>query len=667
LNQSNPSDVLPAGSRLEGYEIDTVLGRGVLGISYRARALDHGRLVVVQEYLPPNLAGRGEGGDVRPLAEPLAGSSAGPAAGLFRWGLERFLGQAQALGRLQCPGIVRVLGSFEAAQTGYAVSEYVDGVSLRAVIEGGDRLEQPALLRMLLALMDALEALHGAGLLHDAITPDHIHLRADGSPVLLGFGGARRALAIECRALAALVAPPYAPLESYALTHADDRRGPWTDIYALGACCYRAVTGIAPLDAVSRANAMLTGRFATQATAAELGRERYAPALLGAIDSALAFLPEYRPQSVAAWRAPLRVDAGPAARRQASAGPLAWEQRLPEAPAPRAPASASAPGRRKPVAAPPVAVPPVAAPRNTLPPGVALPAAKARAGRARATAAAAARRWLQRPRLVGLALAALGAALGVALLLGWWLAAARDESGRSQAVAAPPAGAEGAGAPLTAAQWRALPEGQPCLLAWAQQLGERWQLLGYGSEAALAAATAGVPAAARGLLEERVSPVAPSLCEVLEVYRAPWLASQGRADAAQLRAPVAGQRLREGDPLVVAVVAPAFDAYLYLDYFTLDGKVVHMVPGPRFAENRMLARATATIGELAQWRAAPPLGRELLVMAQTSQPLFTRERPEIEPAADYLRAVRDALQALQAARGASIDVSLVTIEVTRRR
>ncbi|MDH4051267.1 MAG: hypothetical protein OEU93_06775, partial [Rubrivivax sp.] len=204
MNQSNPSDVLPAGSRLEGYEIDTVLGRGVLGISYRARALDHGRLVVVQEYLPPNLAGRGEGGDVRPLAEPLAGSSAGPAAGLFRWGLERFLGQAQALGRLQCPGIVRVLGSFEAAQTGYAVSEYVDGVSLRAVIEGGDRLEQPALLRMLLALMDALEALHGAGLLHDAITPDHIHLRADGSPVLLGFGGARRALAIECRALAAL-------------------------------------------------------------------------------------------------------------------------------------------------------------------------------------------------------------------------------------------------------------------------------------------------------------------------------------------------------------------------------------------------------------------------------------------------------------------------------
>ena len=94
--------------------------------------------------------------------------------------------------------------------------------------------------------------MHAQNFLHRDIAPDNIIVRPDGTPVLLDFGTARRAVAEKSRALTGIVKAGYSPQEQYA---ADSRlQGPWSDLYAFGGTLYRAVTGKAPeeVDAARR-------------------------------------------------------------------------------------------------------------------------------------------------------------------------------------------------------------------------------------------------------------------------------------------------------------------------------------------------------------------------------------------------------------------------------
>ena len=92
--------------------------------------------------------------------------------------------------------------------------------------------------------------IHKADFLHRDIAPDNIIIRKDGSPVLIDFGSARGEIASHSKTVSALVKPGYSPYEQYATT--SRQQGPWTDIYALGATLYHAITGKRPPDAPSR-------------------------------------------------------------------------------------------------------------------------------------------------------------------------------------------------------------------------------------------------------------------------------------------------------------------------------------------------------------------------------------------------------------------------------
>lgn len=233
---------LPAGYTVHEYCIERVLGGGGFGLTYLARDTHLDCHVAIKEYLPRDLAVRGPELAVRPR------SSAGNKA--FEWGLQRFLLESRALASFHHPGIVRVLRYFRANDTAYMVMEYETGQPLQNWLIGRLPLDRPTLLRIVSPLLDGLEAIHSTGFLHRDIKPGNIYMRADGAPVLLDFGSARR-LEVDGldQTMTAVVTPGFAPAEQY---HRHGKQGPWTDLYALAGVMYWMVTGKLPLEAFAR-------------------------------------------------------------------------------------------------------------------------------------------------------------------------------------------------------------------------------------------------------------------------------------------------------------------------------------------------------------------------------------------------------------------------------
>ncbi len=115
------------------------------------------------------------------------------------------------------------------------------------------------------------------------------------------FGAARQALSNQSQQLTAMVSVGYAPLEQYN-DSSDSQQGPWTDIYALGAVLYYAISGHAPVESTLRASAVLNDKPDPLTPALHFAAVGYSEDFLRAIDWALAFKVADRPQSLAAWR-----------------------------------------------------------------------------------------------------------------------------------------------------------------------------------------------------------------------------------------------------------------------------------------------------------------------------------------------------------------------------
>jgi len=307
-------DALPSQYRLHWYVIERVLGQGGFGITYLARDTNLDQPVAIKEYLPVEVATR------RPDATVAARTE--DQQERYRWGLERFIREARTLARFDHPNIVRVLSVFELNSTAYMVMRFEEGETLAALLDRRQALGETDLLRVLLPILDGLELVHNAGFIHRDIKPDNIHIRNDGTPVLLDFGSARYAVG-QMRTVTILVAPGYAPFEQYYST--GENQGPWTDIYGLGATCYRAIAGRAPLDAIARSKGILGSTQELLVPAAAVGSGRYSERLLKAIDHALAFAEKDRPQTIAEWRRDLGNGAVASATRTRSAPPLPTE------------------------------------------------------------------------------------------------------------------------------------------------------------------------------------------------------------------------------------------------------------------------------------------------------------------------------------------------------
>ncbi len=281
------------GTILLQYRLERVLGYGGFGITYLARnqRLDH--LVAVKEYFPQTFAVREPDGTVRPKSKLDEEK--------FQWGRDRFLVEAKVQAGVRHPSIVRVFDFFESRRTAYMVLEYEDGDLLSAYLKRVEKPTEAELLDIVLPILSGLEVLHGAGFIHRDIKPGNIIVRNDGSPVLLDFGAARQSTGEVSHTLTAIVTPGYAPFEQY--YSSGKRQGPWTDIYAMGAVLYFAITGMAPRHATERSGALLERKPDPLTPIAQLADGEYSAAFLDAIDWALQVLETDRPRTVMQWRA----------------------------------------------------------------------------------------------------------------------------------------------------------------------------------------------------------------------------------------------------------------------------------------------------------------------------------------------------------------------------
>lgn len=284
---------LPDGHALHWYRLQRVLGQGAFGITYLALDVNLDRLVAIKEYMPSQLATRTGDLTIIPLSEEHRSD--------FKWGLTRFVDEARVLTRFEHRNLVRVVNVFELHGSAYMVMNYEQGESLQEVLKREKTLPERRLLQILLPLMSGMELIHERGFVHRDIKPGNIYIREDGSPVLLDFGSARQTRGHpDPQTLTTLVSPGYAPIEQY--ISKSDRQGPWTDIYALGATLYRAVAGIAPSAATDRSAMLTQGMQDDLQRLSKLAADRYSEKFLAAVDHALAFRIEDRPQSVGAWR-----------------------------------------------------------------------------------------------------------------------------------------------------------------------------------------------------------------------------------------------------------------------------------------------------------------------------------------------------------------------------
>lgn len=238
---------LPVGSFLrDKYLMGRVLGEGGFGITYIGYDINLDTQVAIKEFFPRNYASRARGTGAQVIPNE------GDAEVFFNKQRDKFLDEAKRLAKFRnTPAIVSVLDFFKDNGTAYLVMNYIDGMTLRKLLEySGGRITVEEALKIIEPIMLALKEIHESGFIHRDISPDNIMISNISNRVyLIDFGTARANSAEEDKTISVFKKSGYTPPEQL---RTKGKQGPWTDIYALCGTIYRCITGIKPLDVTDR-------------------------------------------------------------------------------------------------------------------------------------------------------------------------------------------------------------------------------------------------------------------------------------------------------------------------------------------------------------------------------------------------------------------------------
>jgi serine/threonine protein kinase len=288
---------LAPGTIIDQYIVERPLAGGGFSSVYLARQLADQMQVAIKEYLPRRLAHRNEQNEVVPKDEE--------SRRHFLRGRKLFLEEAKVLTRLKHRNIVEVLNFFRANATVYLVMAFEYGKVLGEYLlkerKGG--VSEQFFHQVFPTLLDGVRMVHANGLLHLDIKPHNILIRSGGDPLLLDFGASQPYPYLERARIGKVLSNGFSPPEQY---ETDGVLGPWSDLYAIGATMRMCLDGTFPPSAPDRAERD------PLIPAVKAFRRRYSPALLEAIDWAMAMVPEQRPQSVDEFLSVLSAAGSPA-------------------------------------------------------------------------------------------------------------------------------------------------------------------------------------------------------------------------------------------------------------------------------------------------------------------------------------------------------------------
>jgi serine/threonine-protein kinase len=209
------------GSRLGKYELRGTLGRGAMGVVYDGWDPIIARRVAIKTVKVPDPT------DAEAMEE-----------------LARFRREAQAAGRLTHPNIVGVYDYGEDGDIAYIVMEFVDGPTLKSLLEKQERMALPEVARVMEDVLAGLAFSHARGIVHRDIKPANVMLSSDGRGKIADFGIARIESSSMTQAGTVMGTPAYMSPEQFMGQTVDAR----TDIYSCGVLLYQLLTGERPFE-----------------------------------------------------------------------------------------------------------------------------------------------------------------------------------------------------------------------------------------------------------------------------------------------------------------------------------------------------------------------------------------------------------------------------------
>lgn len=221
------------------YRVDGYLASGGFGNTYLVTHLSLNSQLVMKEFFIKDMCTREA--NTTNVSVGVTGNTS-----IYQQHLRRFREEAKRLSQLNNNHIVRVHDLFDLNYTSYYVMDFINGCTLEQLrVHRGGTLTEGEAIRYLLQILDALSAVHKAGLLHMDIKPQNMMVDQQANCVLIDFGASKQVVSNgQTTTSAVAYSMGFAPTEQ--VNGNKEKWGEWTDFYALGATLYKILSGMRP-------------------------------------------------------------------------------------------------------------------------------------------------------------------------------------------------------------------------------------------------------------------------------------------------------------------------------------------------------------------------------------------------------------------------------------